>query len=187
MSVNKALDSILANRLDEMRTNFSSALTTKAVEKLEERKIEIAQAYFGQMQEEVEELDEKTIASKKAEKGTKYKVQSKDSDNDSDNEGSSITLRQGKRVKDIGDYDRGARAFFMKKGTYGSAKDILNTVKEENSSENLLKLDAIRKDAARKANNRNTPKYRQKQMRHQDDRIMRAGRVIASKAKSYEE
>ena len=183
MSVNKALDSILANRLDEMRTNFSSALTTKAVEKLEERKIEIAQAYFGQMQEEVEALDEKTIASKKAEKGTKYKVQSKDSDN----EGSSITLRQGKRVKDVGDYDRGARAFFMKKGTYGSAKDILKTVEEENSSENLLKLDAIRKDAARKANNRNTPKYRQKQMRHQDDRIMRAGRVIASKAKSYEE
>jgi len=58
MSVNKALDSILENRLDEMRTNFSNALSTKAVEKLEERKIEIAQAYFGQMQEEVEELDE---------------------------------------------------------------------------------------------------------------------------------
>lgn len=51
MSVNKALDSILANRLDEMRTNFSSALTTKAVEKLEERKIEIAQTYFGQTKE----------------------------------------------------------------------------------------------------------------------------------------
>lgn len=127
MSVNKALDSILVGKLDEMRTEFSNALATKAVEKLEERKIEIAQAYFGQVQEEVEELDEKTIASKKAKKGTKYKVQSKDSDN----EGSLITLRQGKRVKDSGDYDRGARAFFMKKGTYGSAKDILNTVKED--------------------------------------------------------
>lgn len=58
MSVNKALDSILEGKLDEMRTNFSSALTTKAVEKLEERKMDIAQAYFGQVQEEVEELDE---------------------------------------------------------------------------------------------------------------------------------
>lgn len=51
MSVNKALDSILEGKLDEMRTNFSSALTTKAVEKLEERKIEIAQTYFGQTKE----------------------------------------------------------------------------------------------------------------------------------------
>lgn len=58
MSVNKALDSILAGKLDEMRTEFSNALATKAVEKLEERKIEIAQNYFGQVQEEVEELDE---------------------------------------------------------------------------------------------------------------------------------
>ena len=60
MSVNKALDSILEGKLDEMRTEFSNALATKAVEKLEERKIEIAQNYFGQVQEEVEELDEVT-------------------------------------------------------------------------------------------------------------------------------
>lgn len=58
MSVNKALDSILEGKLDEMRTEFSNALSTKAVEKLEERKIEIAKNYFGQMQEDVEELDE---------------------------------------------------------------------------------------------------------------------------------
>jgi hypothetical protein len=58
MSVNKALDSILEGKLDEMRSNFSSALSTKAVEKLEERKIEIAQKYFGQMQEEVEQINE---------------------------------------------------------------------------------------------------------------------------------
>jgi hypothetical protein len=51
MSVNKALDSVLAGKLDEMRTNFSSALTAKAVEKLEERKIEIAKNYFGQTKE----------------------------------------------------------------------------------------------------------------------------------------
>lgn len=48
----------MEGNLDGMRAEFSNALSTKAVEKLEERKIEIAQAYFGQMQEEVEELDE---------------------------------------------------------------------------------------------------------------------------------
>ena len=51
MSVQKALDNILENKLDEMRTNFSSAITTKAVEKLEERKIEIAKSYFGKTKE----------------------------------------------------------------------------------------------------------------------------------------
>jgi hypothetical protein len=51
MSIKRALDNILEGNLDEMRQNFSSALTTKAVEKLEERKIEIAKNYFGQMQE----------------------------------------------------------------------------------------------------------------------------------------
>lgn len=48
MSINKAIQNILENNLDAMRQNFSSALSTKAVEKLEERKIEIAKNYFGQ-------------------------------------------------------------------------------------------------------------------------------------------
>ena len=47
MSVNKALDSILNKNLDEMRTQFSNVMSSKAVEKLEERKIEIAKNYFG--------------------------------------------------------------------------------------------------------------------------------------------
>ena len=51
MSIDKALFNILEGNLDEMRQNFSSALTTKAVEKLEERKIEIAQNYFGKSKE----------------------------------------------------------------------------------------------------------------------------------------
>lgn len=51
MSINKALDDILENRLDEMRNNFTSALSQKAMQKLEERKIEIAEAYFGQVDE----------------------------------------------------------------------------------------------------------------------------------------
>lgn len=68
MSVNKALYNILEGKLDDMRSNFSSALSTKAVEKLEERKIDIAQKYFGQMQEEAEELDEVLDTVKRAEK-----------------------------------------------------------------------------------------------------------------------
>lgn len=65
MSIKKALDNILEGNLDGMRQNFSSALTTKAVEKLEERKIDIAKNYFGQMQEEVEQVDEVLDSSKK--------------------------------------------------------------------------------------------------------------------------
>lgn len=57
MSVNKALENILEGNLDAMRTHFSNALATKAVEKLEERKIDIAQNYFGQVMEE-EQIDE---------------------------------------------------------------------------------------------------------------------------------
>lgn len=38
----------MEGNLDGMRAEFSNALSTKAVEKLEERKIEIAKNYFGQ-------------------------------------------------------------------------------------------------------------------------------------------
>jgi hypothetical protein len=58
MTIKKALDSILEGNLDEMRQNFSASLTEKAVQKLEERKIEIAQNYFGQVTEEAEQIDE---------------------------------------------------------------------------------------------------------------------------------
>jgi hypothetical protein len=58
MSINKALDNILEGKLDEMRDNLSAALSTKAVEKLEERKIEIAQNYFGQVFESSDQIDE---------------------------------------------------------------------------------------------------------------------------------
>lgn len=55
MNIEKAIENILDNNLDEMRQNFSAALSTKAVEKLQERKIEIAKNYFGQMFETVEQ------------------------------------------------------------------------------------------------------------------------------------
>lgn len=51
MSINRAIENIFEGKLDEMRTNFSNALAVKAVEKLEERKIQIAENYFGQVDE----------------------------------------------------------------------------------------------------------------------------------------
>lgn len=47
MSIKKALSNILEGNLDAMRQNFSATLTEKAVQKLEEKKIEIAKNYFG--------------------------------------------------------------------------------------------------------------------------------------------
>ncbi len=47
MSIKNALSNIIEGNLDAMRQNFSSALTEKAVQKLEEKKISIAQNYFG--------------------------------------------------------------------------------------------------------------------------------------------
>lgn len=47
MYIQKAIASISEKKLDEMKQNFSAAITQKAVERLEERKIEIAQNYFG--------------------------------------------------------------------------------------------------------------------------------------------
>lgn len=68
MSIDRALDNIFEGKLDEMRSNFAAALSTKAVEKLEERKIEIAQNYFGLNENDMSKFDdddEKTRPSKK--------------------------------------------------------------------------------------------------------------------------
>lgn len=48
MSIKDALNNIMEKNLDSMRQNFSNVLTTKAVERLEEKKIDIARSYFGQ-------------------------------------------------------------------------------------------------------------------------------------------
>jgi hypothetical protein len=92
------------------------------------------------LKEEAETVAEEsaTAASKKAEKGTKWKVKSRNWDRD----GSEVEVRQGKRVKMKGTYDRNASMFTVsktKKGKfdpkskakdYDDAKDILKTVKE---------------------------------------------------------
>lgn len=51
MSVEKAIVNILEGNLDEMRQNFSVSLSEKASMKLDEKKVEIGQKYFGQLQE----------------------------------------------------------------------------------------------------------------------------------------
>jgi ketol-acid reductoisomerase len=46
--ITEAIKSIREGKLDEMRNHFNKALAQKAVEKLEEKKLEMASAYFGQ-------------------------------------------------------------------------------------------------------------------------------------------
>lgn len=82
--------------------------------------------------------DRVVTASKKAEKGTKWKLQARNMDSD----GSEMELRQGKRVKATGVFDRHAQDFQMtpakknktdwkaKSKTYDDPKDIMKTVKE---------------------------------------------------------
>lgn len=47
MSIQKAIQNIRQKNLDEMKNNLQAALTEKAVQKLEEKKVVIAQSYFG--------------------------------------------------------------------------------------------------------------------------------------------
>lgn len=54
MHIKEALGNILEKKLDLMRENFEAALTEKAMQKLEEMKIEVAQDFFN-LKEETEE------------------------------------------------------------------------------------------------------------------------------------
>lgn len=51
MHIQEALKSIVEGKLDNMRESFNSALTEKAVLKLDEKKQDIAKSYFGQKDE----------------------------------------------------------------------------------------------------------------------------------------
>lgn len=46
--INEALKNIVNKNLDEMRNNFNASISQKAVQRLDEKKQEIAQNYFGQ-------------------------------------------------------------------------------------------------------------------------------------------
>jgi hypothetical protein len=48
MYIKEALNNIIDKKLDLMKENLQAALTEKAIEKLEDRKIQIAETYFGQ-------------------------------------------------------------------------------------------------------------------------------------------
>lgn len=48
MYIKEAIQNILEKNLDEMKNNFQAALTEKAIEQMEEKKIKIAKGYFGQ-------------------------------------------------------------------------------------------------------------------------------------------
>lgn len=50
--IKEALSNIIQGNLDEMRQNFKTALMEKAVQHLEEKKIDIAQSYFAQLDEQ---------------------------------------------------------------------------------------------------------------------------------------
>lgn len=45
--IKEAIKNIQQKKLDLMKENFNAALSEKAVQKLEEKKIDIAQSYFG--------------------------------------------------------------------------------------------------------------------------------------------
>ena len=47
MSVKQAIFNIAENKLDEMKENFKKALAQKAADKLEEKKVDMGNAFFG--------------------------------------------------------------------------------------------------------------------------------------------
>lgn len=47
MSIKAAIDALQAGKLDAMKQQFSSTLTEKAINKLEEKKIQVAKNYLG--------------------------------------------------------------------------------------------------------------------------------------------
>lgn len=108
----------------------------------------------------IEEAKRVVTATKKAEKGTKFKLISRRPDS----EGSDMELRQGKRVKMLGGFYRDSQDFGMlptKKGKmnmkaksqyFDSPADIMKTVKEE-------QLDEISRELAKKAENKAAKKY----------------------------
>ena len=68
MYIKEAIQNILDKNLDEMKQNFQAALIEKAVIQLEEKKIQIAQGYFGQMDEMKNPAREGSEAAEKDEK-----------------------------------------------------------------------------------------------------------------------
>jgi hypothetical protein len=69
MYIQEAIKNIADKKLDEMKQNVYAALSEKAMEKLEEKKIDMAKAFFLKKKEEddedeKEDEDEKTMNKK---------------------------------------------------------------------------------------------------------------------------
>lgn len=55
MYIKEAIQNIAEKKLDEMKQNVYAALSEKAVYKLEEKKIDMAKAFFAKKEEESDE------------------------------------------------------------------------------------------------------------------------------------
>lgn len=47
MSIKNALENMIIGNLDAMRDDVATTLTSKAMERLDEKKLDIANSYFG--------------------------------------------------------------------------------------------------------------------------------------------
>ena len=47
MSIKNALENMIIGNLDAMRNDVAATLTSKAMERLDEKKLDIANSYFG--------------------------------------------------------------------------------------------------------------------------------------------
>lgn len=68
MYIKEAIQNIAEKKLDEMKQNIYAALSEKAVGLLEEKKIDMAKAFFAKKEAEDEEDDEKEEKKEKKEK-----------------------------------------------------------------------------------------------------------------------
>ncbi len=58
MYIQEAIKNIADKQLDEMKQNIHAALAEKAMEKLEEKKIDMAKAFFAKKKDEDDEEEE---------------------------------------------------------------------------------------------------------------------------------
>lgn len=68
MHIQEAIKNIAEKKLDEMKQNVYAALSEKAVYKLEEKKIDMAKAFFAKKEKESEEEGEENEKEEKKEK-----------------------------------------------------------------------------------------------------------------------
>ena len=69
MHIKEAISNIAEKKLDEMKQNVYAALSEKAMEKLEEKKIDMAKAFFVKKKEEDEEEENEGEEKAKKKKG----------------------------------------------------------------------------------------------------------------------